>query len=136
MRPAELPRGAIAGAAFLMLAVSATELATAQTPPRVSRFGVYRGYSTARYDGWVRSSQYVTVRDGTKLAVDIFRPTRAGKVEGTPLPVIWTHTPYYRATILPGGRLATMLDYFPWAEAVLRPGYVVAAVDGRGTGGS
>ena len=111
------------------------ELLSAQAAAKVSRFGVYRGYSTSRYEGWVRSSQYVTTRDGTKLAVDLYRPARAGNAETAPLPVIWTHTPYYRATIV-GNRLATMLDYLPWVATVLRHGYVVAAVDVRGTGAS
>src|SRR5581483_6584769 len=34
--------------------------------------------SSVRYDGYERTSLYVPVRDGTRLAVDIFRPTRAG----------------------------------------------------------
>ncbi len=102
---------------------------------RVSRFGAYSGYSTATYDGWARSSELMPARDGTKLAIDIYRPTRRGKVEDQPLPVIWTHTPYYRATIA-GNRLATMLDYFPWLSRVLESGYVVVAVDVRGTGAS
>jgi len=29
---------------------------------KVSRLGVYRGYSTADYDGWQRSSRYVTMQ--------------------------------------------------------------------------
>jgi predicted acyl esterase len=103
--------------------------------PRVSRFGGYSGYTSARYDGWVRSSRYLTVRDGTRIAIDLLRPSRGGKIEEAPLPVIWTHTPYYRSTIA-GDKLATVIDYLPWIEQVLKTGYVVAAVDVRGTGAS
>ena len=49
--------------------------------PRVSRFGEYQGYSQPVYDGWERTSFYVPVRDGTRLAMDLFRPTKDGKVE-------------------------------------------------------
>ena len=37
----------------------------------VSKPGVYSGYSPVLYDGYKIFSQYVPVRDGTKLAVDI-----------------------------------------------------------------
>ena len=37
--------------------------------PRVSRFGEYQGYSQPVYDGWERTSFYVPVRDGTRLAM-------------------------------------------------------------------
>ena len=45
----------------------------------VSAPGKYSGYSPVLYDGYKLFSQYVTVRDGTKLAVDIFRPTLNGR---------------------------------------------------------
>ena len=38
---------------------------------------------------WVRQSQYIMVRDGTRLAADILRPVRDGAVITRPLPVIW-----------------------------------------------
>jgi hypothetical protein len=38
----------------------------------ISRLGEYAGYSTEQYDGWQRSFQYVTVRDGTRIAIDYF----------------------------------------------------------------
>src|SRR5215217_3612362 len=67
------------------------------TAPKVSSFGKYSGYSEPVYDGWVRSSRYVTVRDGTRLAVDIFRPALGGKVAEEKLPVVWTHHRHQRA---------------------------------------
>jgi len=48
------------------------------------------------YSEWTRSSQYVAVRDGTKLAVDIYRPAVSGKPVSTPYPVILEATPYHR----------------------------------------
>lgn len=105
---------------------------------KVSRFGEYRGYSKPLYDGWIRSSQYITVWDGTKIAIDIFRPTKDGKVVEDPLPVIWTHSRYHRASVVEG-KLRTMID---WLGArlnlplLISHGYVVAAADTRGGGAS
>ena len=74
---------------------------------RVSEFGRYEGYSEARFDSWVRTSEYVTVRDGTRLAVDIVRPAVGGTVSDEAHPVVWTHSRYHRtpanlAAALPG----------------------------------
>lgn len=105
--------------------------------PKISSFGKYSGYSEAVYDGWARSSRYVTVRDGTRLAVDVFRPTREGKVATEKLPVVWTHHRYQRAMYDPEDkRVYTAMDSFEWLPEVLRHGYVVAAVDTRGGGAS
>jgi len=114
--------------------------ASAQTaaPPalKVSAFGRYWGYSEPIYDGWVRSSRYVAVRDGTWLAVDILRPSRGGKVATERLPVVWTHHRYQRAALGEDGKVYTIVDSAPWLADVLRHGYVVAAVDVRGSGAS
>jgi putative CocE/NonD family hydrolase len=109
----------------------------AQTVPeaRVSRFGEYRGYSQPVYDGWKRSSFYIPARDGTRLAVDLFLPTREGRLASDPLPVIWTAHRYRRA-VMDEGKVATILDTFPWLNELLRHGYIVAAVDVRGSGAS
>jgi len=106
-----------------------------QGQERVSRLGEYSGYSQPVYTEWLRSSQYVAVRDGTKLAMDIFRPAQNGQPVLERLPVIWTHHRYHRADA-PGGKLTTVLDQMPWLRTVLKYGYVVAAVDVRGSGAS
>ena len=105
-------------------------------PKRVSSFGVYSGYSEASYNGYQRSSQYIQARDGTKLAVDIFRPTKNGQVAQEPLPVIWTHSRYHRASVKDDGSLMTVLDQMKWAVEVMKHGYVVASMDTRGGGAS
>src|SRR4030042_358473 len=72
------------------------------TPPqKVSSPGKYEGYSAPVYSEWVRFSQYIPARDGTKLAIDIYRPSVGGKPLSEPLPVISTVTPYRRAFKLP-----------------------------------
>jgi putative CocE/NonD family hydrolase len=108
---------------------------TSPTAARVSRFGEYRGYSKPVYDGWKRSSFYIPARDGTRLAVDLFLPTRDGRIASEPFPVLWTANRYRRA-VVEDGKLYTILDVFPWLQELLRHGYVVAAVDVRGSGSS
>ena len=103
---------------------------------KISSPGKYKGYSNPVYDEWVRISQYVPVRDGTRLAVDIFRPSRVGKPVSEPLPLIWTLTPYRRAARLPNGKLATALEQMSWLPTILKHGYIVASVDIRGGGAS
>src|SRR5690606_1950565 len=41
----------------------------------------------------VRQSEYVAVRDGTRLAVNIYRPARDGTAIAVPLPVVFAFTP-------------------------------------------
>src|SRR5436305_5253403 len=122
----------------LPLALMAVLPATA-APPTVSEFGKYSGYSEAVYDGWVRSSRYVPMRDGIRLAVDIVRPTLHGRVATERLPVVWTHTRYQRAfydVSFEGMKVYSAADADDRRVQVVRHGYVVAAVDARGTGAS
>ena len=96
---------------------------------KVSRLGEYTGWSERVYDGHQRTSFYVEVRDGTKLAVDLYRPTRNGLVASEKLPVIWMHSPYNRRTYR-GGEAA---ETYPGFALKLAPyGYNVAVVDFRG----
>ncbi len=114
----------------------------AASPVRMSRFGEYSGYSEAVYDAWVRTSQYISVRDGTRLAVDVYRPTRDGVVESKPLPVVWRAKRYLRATVDRDGNLTANLVEAPppagrpTAKKLIRHGYMLAAADMRGTGAS
>jgi uncharacterized protein len=119
----------------LTLVISAQENPPA-TQQKVSSPGRYQGYSMPVYSEWVRFSQYVPARDGTKLAIDIYRPSVDGKPVSEPLPVIWTFTPYRRASQLPDGRLVTEMEQMPWLATVLKHGYVIAAADVRGDGAS
>ena len=104
---------------------------------RISKPGQYEGYSEPLYDRWQRSSVYVTVRDGTRLAVDLFRPMRRGRVHQEPLPVVWEHRRYQRASQDDTGRVSSQLDRddHPMRKVVLY-GYVYAVVAVRGSGAS
>jgi putative CocE/NonD family hydrolase len=106
----------------------------AQETEKVSRFGEYKGYSQEIYDSSVLTSQYLTMRDGIKIAIDIVRPAKAEKVHEEPLPVVWTHTRYRRAYIR-GGKRMSELDS-PLYRNLLKYGYVLAAADVRGSGAS
>ncbi|MBN2409404.1 MAG: CocE/NonD family hydrolase, partial [Candidatus Aminicenantes bacterium] len=115
-------------------------LSSQENPPAAqqefSSPGRYQGHSAPIYSEWVRSSQYIPARDGTRLAIDIYRPSVGGQPVSEPLPVIWTFTPYRRASKLPDGRILTQLQMMPGIETVLKHGYVIAAADVRGGGAS
>ncbi|MBN1221681.1 MAG: CocE/NonD family hydrolase, partial [Candidatus Aminicenantes bacterium] len=105
-----------------------------QTAEKVSKFGEYKGYSAAKYDSSVRYSQYLPMRDGVKLAIDIVRPAREGKVHEEPLPVIWQHTRYRRAVIVDGK--VRHLGDSALNKPLIDHGYVMASADVRGSGAS
>lgn len=107
-------------------------LGAALSTDLVSRPGVYSGYAPLLYDEWVRSSQYVDVRDGTKLAVDIYRPAVGGVAVDTPYPALFNFTPYRRAAYR-AGKLA--LSNEGMAE-LTKYGYVIIIGDVRGKGAS
>jgi predicted acyl esterase len=96
---------------------------------KISKPGVYSGYTQASFDGHQLSSQYVAVRDGTRLAVDVFLPTLGGRLADGKLPVVWMHTPYNRRTTNNG---LTAANYPGKALQLVKFGYAVAVVDFRG----
>ena len=69
---------------------------------KVSEFGKYQGYSEAIYDGSLRTSNYLNLSDGTRLAYDLFLPTKKGVPTSERLPVLFKYTPYDRAWTLFG----------------------------------
>lgn len=102
----------------------------AEDPVKISRPGQYSSYSSAIYDGFKMSSVYMTVRDGTKIAIDILRPTKNGELSDDKLPVVWMHSPYNRR-LTDDGR--PTCEYYPgMAEALVKYGYIVAVTDMRG----
>lgn len=101
---------------------------------KVSRFGQYSGYSPLLYDSIARKSLYLTMRDGVRIAIDVIRPAKDGKVEEKPLPVVWTHNRYRRA-FKAGDRLITIADS-PDIRNLILHGYIAASADVRGSGAS
>jgi putative CocE/NonD family hydrolase len=126
--------------ALLLAVVSARTAPSPSQEEKLSKPGVYGGYSKPLYSEWVRSSQYVAVRDGTRLAMDVYRPAMNGKPVEKPYPVVWTFTPYRRAYHGNDAKtvLAVQSTGFSYANilTLTNYGYVVAAADVRGKGAS
>ncbi len=114
----------------LVLALSGCQpTQVADVSDKVSKPSAYQGYSEAVYDGYELQSLYVPMRDGTKIAVDVFRPTLNGELAIEKLPVLWMHTPYHRRNY---GRGLTGENYPGKALKLSKYGYVVAVADFRG----
>ena len=75
---------------------------------------------------------YVPVRDGTKLAVEIHRPTKGGVMEQAALPVIFQFTGYRRAFYV---SLTNKTIIYP-DTTFTKYGYVMVYADTRGKGAS
>ena len=85
----------------------------------------------------VRESRYVAVRDGTRLAVNIYRPAENGAAVSAPLPVVFAFTPYRARFRDENGAISeTALGDGLALRSLLRAGYVVAVADIRGKGAS
>lgn len=98
---------------------------------KVSRLGEYRGHSPVLYTETVRSSVYLKLRDGTRLAADIHRPAAAGKAVDTPYPVLWQHSLMRRRPPDQGDN--SVIRRMP---DLVKHGYVVVEVERRGLGSS
>lgn len=67
------------------------------------------------------------MRDGIRLAGDLYLPAGCWSVDGPPLPVVLEYIPYRKDDVAPDSR---------FYEALVIRGYAVARVDVRGTGAS
>ena len=135
--------------------------ALAQTPPKADGFGKPQAYGDVQYSRYQRESIYVPVKDGTRLAVDIYRPMTDAGVEQKPLPVIFYYARYWRARQLADGSIITDLGVLGKGQTVgqltsrdssgrllfwdtgresfpeiMRHGYILVRAEGRGTGAS
>jgi putative CocE/NonD family hydrolase len=101
----------------------------------ISEFGKYQGYSEAVYDGTYRTSDYLTLSDGTRLAYDLIIPTQKGVPADKSLPVLFKYTPYGRAwTIFDKNGKFLIGDFanLDWpTKAMLRARYIVMGDKGR-----
>ena len=116
---------------------------------RISSHLKYSGYSSPQYNSFKKESQYITVKDGTKLGTDIFLPTNGSKDKK--FPTIFIFTPYNRSYLHPklkwyekiGARISrgTWGPVFDWStrddiKLFLSHGYAIVVADMRGTGAS
>jgi len=89
------------------------------------------------YPAFERKSLYVPVRDGTRLAVSVYRPADAEGVVKERLPVIFAFTPYRARYIDEKGVVQEVaLNDQLALRTLLRAGYVIAVADIRGKGAS
>jgi len=103
----------------------------------------FGNYLSARYDKFDcprRHSEYVEVRDGTKLAVDIYLPCVPEKLSGDQLPFLLAFTCYHRAFVQEG-KIYSLFDppmgtMFSYLIPLMESGYGICVVDVRGTGAS
>jgi uncharacterized protein len=133
---------------------------------KVSALGRYEGYSEAVYDGARRTSDYLTLANGTRLAYDLILPTKKSVAAGGPLPVLFKYTPYLRTFtifdkdgkdilsdlydlgwkervmlrirywISDQGRFMDPLFRTGWLKNMVKHGYAVVVVERPGTGAS
>jgi putative CocE/NonD family hydrolase len=103
---------------------------TQVSPTKISVFGVYEGYSPEAFPDQVQSSFYLPMRDGVRLAVDLYRPAINGKAAEGRFPVVWHHT-FDRHYVAAAARSAASA-----APELTKFGYVVAIVERRGMGAS
>ncbi len=82
-------------------------------------------------------SQYVTMRDGCRLAVDVYVPQSATTAVENSFPTLVFFTPYYRRFKLrPGGVGEANPNTGKFRDFFVPRGYAVVVVDVRGTGAS
>ncbi|HWP12005.1 MAG TPA: CocE/NonD family hydrolase, partial [Ramlibacter sp.] len=164
----QMPSGRTTAYAVVVAIAVALTLFLFARPEReqVSKFGEYRGYSQAAYDGTRRSSDYLTMADGTRLAYELILPTSKGEVASERLPVLFKYTPYLRTWTIfdedgknlisdfielgliertylrlrywlsSDGRYFDPLARTRWLEGLVKHGYAVIVVERPGTGAS
>jgi uncharacterized protein len=87
--------------------------------------------------GPFRESLYVPVRDGTRLAMNVYRAARDGVPAATPQPVVFAFTPYRARFRDANGRLNELAQFGSGGHtSLLEHGYVLAVADIRGKGAS
>jgi len=96
----------------------------------------YLAQRPATFQQGAPSSQYVAMRDGCRLAVDVYLPQPTRAAAGT-FPGLVFFTPYYRRFKLrPGGTGEVNPNTGKFRDFFVPRGYAVVVVDVRGTGAS
>jgi hypothetical protein len=126
----------IFGLFLILLGLTVTTgYAQPQAEQKVSAPGQYSGYTSPEYKSFAVTSQYVTMRDGVRIAVDIYMPTD-GPVRDK-FPTILVMTPYHRASVTDQGVVQReAADPKSEYRVVLSYGYAFVVADVRGTGAS
>ena len=85
------------------------------------------------YEKSIRRSSYITMRDGVRIAVDVYLPK--GLKGGTRLPTILRATRYWRRFDL-RAPFSWLMGGHPMTDLFISQGYAVVHVDARGSGAS
>jgi putative CocE/NonD family hydrolase len=99
-------------------------------------------YATGRPPQWTKpaapASQYLTMRDGCRIAIDVHLPQAGPKSPSvTAFPVIALFTPYYRRfKMKPGVTSENSPNTGKFHDYFVPRGYAVVVIDVRGTGAS
>ena len=125
----------ICGIAIFVLLHCAGFAETTQAGQQVSSLGLYE--LAPLYSEAVTTSQYLTMRDGVRLAVSITRPSQNGKPVAGRFPVLWQHTLAIAAPgILTSRTAGAMRNGYGAVPTLAYHGYVVVQVARRGQGPS
>jgi putative CocE/NonD family hydrolase len=125
----------ICGIAIFVLLHCAAFAETTQAGKEVSSFGRYE--LAPLYSEAVTTSQYLTMRDGVRLAVSITRPSQNGKPVAGRFPVLWQHTLAIAAPgILTSRTAGALRNGYGAVPTLAYHGYVVVQVARRGQGPS
>ncbi len=92
-----------------------------------------------KYKGYTKQSFYLTMRDGVKLAVDLYLPK--GLAPGEKIPMLLNQTRYWRGVEFRGFFKPFFGDKMPGKvgkllKEIIASGYAAVIVDTRGTGAS
>ncbi|HUR48969.1 MAG TPA: CocE/NonD family hydrolase [Acidimicrobiales bacterium] len=86
--------------------------------------------------GFIRSSVYLPMRDGVRIALDVYLPTSLGKDDTVPA-MLWQTRYFRRYRFRPWAEgLGTLLGKMSDIRRFVAAGYAFVAVDVRGTGAS
>jgi putative CocE/NonD family hydrolase len=88
----------------------------------------------ASFDGWTRDSRYLTMRDGARIAVDVYLPR--GLTVSDKVPAILHQTSYHRSYAYRWPLGFLMDGPGPLVELFVSRGYAWIDVDVRGSGAS
>jgi uncharacterized protein len=96
------------------------------------------------FDDYTRSSFYLPMGDGVRIALDLFLPTKGNALPTIPLPAIFQMTPYNRAEVVDGVLTHALSPYrdakgaarFNNLSWLCRNGYAICVADVRGQGAS
>ena len=111
-----------------------------------------RGYDLSpRFSSFEKTTEFITLSDGTRLAADLFVPSGPMEGEEAGYPTVLEYSPYNRAFAQPGMKWWERLILWwrfdlrepiydrsldPGVRGLIAMGYAYASVDMRGTGAS